>query len=116
MFQDWNGLDQNGITQAVTTIVTMMGIGAGAVGAIAIAELGRRRARGTEVFPAAASAFAPLWLLERALCSWLALGSRVEVTGRQPFGDLALSLAIASFAGSLLLARFLQRLPDQEEP
>jgi uncharacterized protein with NAD-binding domain and iron-sulfur cluster len=29
MFQDWNGLDQNGITQAVTTIVTMMGIGAG---------------------------------------------------------------------------------------
>lgn len=52
-------------------------IGAGAVGAIAIAELGRRRARGTEVFPAAASAFAPLWLLERALCSWLALGSRV---------------------------------------
>ena len=29
MFQDWNGLDQNGITQAVTTIVTMIGIGAG---------------------------------------------------------------------------------------
>ena len=36
-------------------------------------------------------------------------------TGRQPFGDLALSLAVASFAGSLLLARFLERLPDQEE-
>jgi uncharacterized protein with NAD-binding domain and iron-sulfur cluster len=29
MFQDYNGLDQNGITQAVTTLVTMMGIGAG---------------------------------------------------------------------------------------
>jgi uncharacterized protein with NAD-binding domain and iron-sulfur cluster len=29
MFQDYNGLDQNGVTQAVTTLVTMMGIGAG---------------------------------------------------------------------------------------
>jgi multisubunit Na+/H+ antiporter MnhF subunit len=38
-----------------------------------------------------------------------------EGTGRQPFGDLALTLAVASFAGSLLLARFLERLRDPEE-
>ena len=42
-----------------------------------MAEVGRRRSGGASVFPTSASAFAPLWLGERALCSWLALGSRV---------------------------------------
>jgi hypothetical protein len=46
------------------------------LGSIVVAEIGRRRAQGTAVFPASASAFAPLWFWERALCSWLALGSR----------------------------------------
>jgi multicomponent Na+:H+ antiporter subunit F len=33
-----------------------------------------------------------------------------EGTGREPFADLALTLALMSFAGSLLFARFLERL------
>jgi Glycosyl transferase family 21 len=47
------------------------------LGSVAAAEAGRRRQGGNEVFPASASLFAPLWLGERAFCSWLALGSRI---------------------------------------
>lgn len=45
------------------------------------AELGRQRAGATRVFPASSSLFAPLWLAERALCSWLALGAGVFLGG-----------------------------------
>jgi hypothetical protein len=48
---------------------------------IALAEAGRHRAGGTRVFPFSASFFAPLWVLERAMCSWLALCSRVLLGG-----------------------------------
>ncbi|MGI8545760.1 MAG: glycosyltransferase [Gemmatimonadaceae bacterium] len=48
---------------------------------ISVAELGRRRAGGTRVFPASSSLFAPVWLAERAVCSWLALGARLTVGG-----------------------------------
>jgi hypothetical protein len=47
----------------------------------AIAELGRRRAGGRRVFPATASLMAPVWLAERAICAWLALGARVFLGG-----------------------------------
>jgi hypothetical protein len=46
--------------------------------AIAIAEIGRRRAGGAKVFPARASLLAPAWLLERAVCSWIAVGARMR--------------------------------------
>jgi hypothetical protein len=46
-----------------------------AVVAVGVAEIGRRRDRGTRVFPASVALLAPLWLAERALCAWLALGS-----------------------------------------
>lgn len=45
------------------------------------AELGRRRANGRAVFPATATLWAPLWVVERALCSWLALGARIAFGG-----------------------------------
>jgi hypothetical protein len=48
---------------------------------VALAELGRRRAGGTRVFPFSASLFAPLWVAERAVCSWLAVLSRVLLGG-----------------------------------
>lgn len=48
-----------------------------AAGAVAIAEVGRRRG-GTEAFPATAPLWAPLWLAERAVCSWLAVGARAR--------------------------------------
>ncbi|MFD8558049.1 glycosyltransferase [Streptosporangium canum] len=43
---------------------------------VGLAEIGRRRAGGRRVFPAVTALFAPVWLLERATCSWLALGAR----------------------------------------
>ncbi|WP_346123266.1 glycosyltransferase family 2 protein, partial [Micromonospora coerulea] len=45
---------------------------------VAVAELGRRRAGGTRVFPAHTALAAPLWVLERGVCSWLALGRRLR--------------------------------------
>ena len=46
-----------------------------ALGALACAEAGRRRCGGASVFPASATLFAPLWILERGICSWFALGA-----------------------------------------
>jgi hypothetical protein len=56
-------------------------IAGAALCSVLVAEGGRRRGRGTLVFPARASLFAPLWLMERAVCSWLALGSRIFYGG-----------------------------------
>jgi hypothetical protein len=41
---------------------------------MAVAERGRRRAGGRRVFPATASLLAPVWVAERAVCSWIAFG------------------------------------------
>jgi len=53
------------------------GIGAAAAGLTLLAEVGRRRAGGRRAFSARAPLFAPAWVLERAVCSWVALGARV---------------------------------------
>jgi hypothetical protein len=42
-----------------------------------LAEVGRRRGGGTRVFPATSALWAPAWLLERAVCVWVAVGSRM---------------------------------------
>jgi hypothetical protein len=47
------------------------------VAVIVAAEAGRRKAGGRRVFPLAASVAAPLWILERAGCAWLAVASRL---------------------------------------
>jgi len=47
------------------------------VAAVGVAEVGRRRHRGAAVFPATSALWAPCWLLERAVCSWLAVGQRL---------------------------------------
>ena len=44
---------------------------------ICVAEVGRRRGGGQRVFPFAASLLSPAWVMERAICIWLALGMRV---------------------------------------
>jgi hypothetical protein len=49
----------------------------GALGVVAAAEIGRRRAGGRRVFPASASLLTPGWVLERGVCAWLAVGSRL---------------------------------------
>ncbi len=56
-------------------------VGLGALAAIGIAERGRRRAGGDAYFPASVSFFAPIWLAERAVTSWLAVGARVFLGG-----------------------------------
>jgi hypothetical protein len=48
---------------------------------VGLAEIGRRRAGATRVFPASTVLFAPLWVAERAVCSWLAIASRLIVGG-----------------------------------
>jgi hypothetical protein len=52
-----------------------------AVGSALLAERGRRRAGGERVFPAGASVLAPLWILERGACSWLAVDQRIRRRG-----------------------------------
>jgi hypothetical protein len=55
-------------------------LGAG-IGLVAAAEIGRRRAGGRRVFPARAALLAPLWVIERGVCAWLAVGSRAALGG-----------------------------------
>ncbi len=41
------------------------------------AEAGRRRGGGERVFPVLASVVAPLWFIERSVCAWVAVASRL---------------------------------------
>ena len=52
-----------------------------AVASVAVAEIGRRRGAGARVFPAHTTLLAPVWLLERGTCAWLAVGQRVLFGG-----------------------------------
>jgi hypothetical protein len=56
-------------------------LGAFALGAVALAEAGRRRGGGTRAFAPGASLCAPLWVLERAATAWGALALRVARGG-----------------------------------
>ena len=77
---------------------------------IAAAEIGRRRAGGREVFPAAAPLFTPLWVLERGICSWFALRERL-VRGGIRYGGGVIPRAASSKAS--LRRRFTHRLPGR---
>ncbi|WP_449063095.1 glycosyltransferase [Planomonospora algeriensis] len=68
---------------------------AGAGLAVVLAEAGRRRAGGRRVFPFSASLFAPAWILERAVCSWLALAARLT-RGGVPYAGRRLRVAAHS--------------------
>ena len=63
--------------------------------AAAVAELGRRRAGGRAVFPAGSSLLAPLWVLERGVCAWLAVLQRLRFGGVR-YGDSVIPLAAHS--------------------
>lgn len=56
-------------------------LAAAALVAVLIAEAGRWRGGGRRVFPVRTSLCAPLWLVERAVASWLAIGARVFLGG-----------------------------------
>lgn len=59
-------------TRRLLTVVRL------ALGAVALAERGRRRAAGATVFPACAPLLAPGWVVERGVCAWLAVLSRLN--------------------------------------
>jgi hypothetical protein len=65
---------------------------------IVVAELGRRRSAGRQVFPLSASLCAPLWVVERATCAWLAIASRVIVGGIRYNGRILATAAHSSRA------------------
>lgn len=60
------------------------------------AEIGRQRGNGRTVFPAHASLLAPLWVLERGICIWLALWWRLR--GGVPYRGARLKVAAHSTA------------------
>lgn len=64
--------------------------------AVAVAEIGRRRHSGRQVFPAWTALFAPLWAVERAVCIWLALAWRIK--GGIPYGGVQIKTAAHSTA------------------
>jgi len=67
---------------AVATLVGgWIAVGSIAVATMVAAEAGRRRAGGRRVFPARASLCAPLWMLERGICAWLAVGAHLLLGG-----------------------------------
>lgn len=63
--------------------------------AVAAAELGRRRAGGARVFPATSSLLAPVWILERGICAWLAVWQRLCFGGVR-YGDSVIPVAAHS--------------------
>ena len=66
-----------------------------AAASIAAAELGRRRAGGRAVFPAGSSLLAPVWVLERGVCAWLAVLQRLRFGGVR-YGDAVIPRAAHS--------------------
>jgi hypothetical protein len=64
------------------------GLAALCAGVVATAEWARRRHGAREHFPAASSVMAPLWVLERGVCSWLALYERGR--GGVRYGEMRL--------------------------
>jgi hypothetical protein len=80
--------------------------------AVAAAERGRRRAGGAAVFPATSSLLAPLWVLERGICAWLAVLQRLRYGGVR-YGDSVIPRAAHS--ERQLRRRFLNRASRPEE-
>jgi hypothetical protein len=73
------------------------------IGSVVAAEVGRRRAGGCAHYPARTVLAAPVWLAERAITSWLAIGARV-LCGGVRYGDIRLRRA-ASSPGALRARR-----------
>lgn len=57
------------------------GLFAGVACAMGAAEIGRRRGNGKSVFPSTSALWAPAWLAERAVTSWMAFGTRLFFGG-----------------------------------
>jgi Glycosyltransferase like family 2 len=80
--------------------------------AVGAAELGRLRAGGREYFPATSSLLAPVWILERGVCAWLAVWQRLRFGGVR-YGDSV--IPVAAHSERWLRRRFAQGESDREE-
>jgi hypothetical protein len=65
----------------VTARYGWIGAGIAVVLPMAVAEMGRRAGGGVRVFPVAATLAAPLWVVERAVCAWIAVAARLVLGG-----------------------------------
>ncbi|CAA9269290.1 MAG: hypothetical protein AVDCRST_MAG83-3424 [uncultured Arthrobacter sp.] len=63
---------------------------------MALAEVGRRRQGGRSIFPPTSAFWAPVWALERGICIWLAVLSRLR--GGVPYAGGRMKLAAHSQA------------------
>lgn len=79
---------------------------------VALAEWGRRVGMGRQVFPAAASFCAPLWVVERGWCAWLAVLARLVVGGVPYHGHI---LAKAANSPRTLNRRVVEASPPAPE-
>jgi hypothetical protein len=66
-----------------------------AAASVGAAEVGRRRAGGAAVFPVTSSLLAPVWILERGVCAWLAVLQRLRFGGVR-YGDSVIPVAAHS--------------------
>ena len=78
-----------------------------------LAEAGRRRAGARRYFPASAALLAPVWMAERAVCSWLAVCSRLLLGGVRYRGVV---LRTAATPVRTLRARYAHLRPAQGPP
>jgi hypothetical protein len=82
-------------------------------GAVLLAEGGRRRAGGRRAFPPTAALWAPAWVAERAVTSWIALWLRVRGGGAR-WGDVRVTRAAT--AKQLLVRRHADGPTSRPEP
>jgi hypothetical protein len=80
------------LTAALTVRRGLAAPGLVAGASIVLAAAGRMLANGRQVFPLRTVLAAPFWILERAICAWLALGSRM-LWGGIPYGGRILARA-----------------------
>ncbi|MEU1590170.1 glycosyltransferase family 2 protein [Micromonospora sp. NPDC005710] len=85
-----------------------------AAGVVALAETGRRHAGGSRVFPPATALAAPFWLLERGVCSWLAVAQRLLLGGVR-YGDTRIRRAATPTPHTRAILHFLwgRTIPDR---
>ena len=69
-------------------------VAAGAAVAVTVAERGRRRGQARRFFPRTGSWWAPVWVAERSVCSWVAMVTRLR--GGVVYGGARLATAAHS--------------------
>jgi hypothetical protein len=89
-----------------------------ATGLVGMAEAGRQRAGGARVFPRTAALFAPAWVLERSICSWIAVGMRLLQGGVLYRGQVVQRAASSTRAlqRKHRLARAIRTRPEATAP